>query len=181
MGLGHDVWNRFSTNQIFGAPWTKNMETKFALGCTARSLDLVPPFPHSSYSFLLVPPSSCFLLLLPSPSFSFLFLPPPSSPFLTLPPPASSFLLVPPSSSSFLILLPFSSSLSLSPFLRRPAQCLPACSATANSHASGATVACRIFGVHPPRELAGCCSSLDTNSMCQNATEHVRMPAKQIR
>ena len=101
MGLGHDVWNRFSTNQRFGAPLTKNMETKFALGCTARSLDLVPPFPQSSYSFLLVPPSSCFLLLLPSPSASFLTLPHPSSSFLLLPP-RSTFLL--------LLLLPYPSS-----------------------------------------------------------------------
>ena len=54
-----------------------------------------------------------------------------SPPFLPLPPP---------STSSFLILLPFSSSLSLSPPLRGPAQCLPACSATANSHASGASL-----------------------------------------
>ena len=109
MGLGHDVWNRFSTNQRFGAPLTKNMETKFALGCTAGSLDLVPPFPHSSYSFLLVPPSSCFLLLLPSPSFSFRLLPHPSSPFLLLPPPSSSFLLPPPPPypSSFLFLIVF--------------------------------------------------------------------------
>ena len=85
----------------------KSTETKFALECTARSLDLVPPFPHSSYSFLLVPPSSCFLLLLPSPSFSFRLLPHPSSPFLLLPPPSSSFLLPPPPPSlSFFLSLP---------------------------------------------------------------------------
>ena len=157
------------------------METKFALGCTARSLDLVPPVPHSSYSFLLVPPSSWFLLLLPSPSASFLFLPPPSSPFLTLPPPSSSFLLVPPSSSSsFLILLPFSSSLSLSPFLRGPAQCLPACSATANSHASGASLQ-NLWGSPAPRacrllQLAGHKQHVpECNRTCQNACKTNQM------
>lgn len=168
MGLGHDVWNRFSTNQRFGAPLKKkNMETKFALGCTARSLDLVPPFPHSSYSFLLVPPSSCFRLLLSSPSFSFRLLPHPSSSFLLPPPPPSlSFFL---SLPHCLCLLPCEGQLNA--FLRALLQ--------QTRMLQG--LACRIFGVHPPPELAGCCSSLDTNSMCQNATEHVRMPAKQIR
>ena len=173
MGLGHDVWNRFSTNQRFGAPLKKNGNK-------------VCPWMHGSVSgfgpsfssvFLLLPPRSSFLVFPPSPSFSFLFLPPPSSPFLTLPPPSSSFLLPPPPPSlSFFLSLPH-------------CLCLLPCEGQLNAFLRALLqqtrmlqgLACRIFGVHPPRELAGCCSSLDTNSMCQNATEHVRMPAKQIR
>ena len=121
--------------------------------------------PSFSSLFLLLPPRSSFLVFPPSPSFSFLFLPPPSSPFLLLPPP---------SSSSFLILLPFSSSLSLSPPLRGPAQCLPACSATANSHASGASLQ-NLWGSPAPRacrllQLAGHKQHVpECNRTCQNA------------
>lgn len=132
--------------------------------------------PSFSSLFLLLPPRSSFLVFPPSPFFSFLFLPPPSSPFLTLPPPSSSFLLPPPPSLSFFLSLPH-------------CLCLLPCEGQLNAFLRALLqqtrmlqgLACRIFGVHPPRELAGCCSSLDTNSMCQNATEHVRMPAKQIR
>ena len=136
--------------------------------------------PSFSSLFLLLAPRSSFLVFPPSPSFSFLLLPFPSASFLTLPHPSSSFLLVPPSSSSFLILLPFSSSLSLSPFLRRPAQCLPACSATANSHASGASLQ-NLWGSPAPRacrllQLAGHKQYVpECNRTCQNACKTKQM------
>ena len=140
--------------------------------------------PSFSSLFLLLPPRSSFLVFPPSPSFSFLLLPFPSASFLTLPHPSSSFLLlplVPPSSSSssFLILLPFSSSLSLSPPLRGPAQCLPACSATANSHASGASLQ-NLWGSPAPRacrlQLAGHKQYVpECNRTCQNACKTKQM------
>ena len=138
--------------------------------------------PSFSSLFLLLPPRSSFLVFPHSPSFSFLLLLSPSFSFRLLPHPSSSFLLVPPSSSSssFLILLPFSSSLSLSPFLRGPAQCLPACSATANSHASGASLQ-NLWGSPAPRacrllQLAGHKQYVpECNRTCQNACKTDQM------
>ena len=155
--------------------WKQSLPLDARLGLWIWSL-LFLTLPTPSSSFLLPRVSSFSFLLLPSPSFSFRLLPHPSSPFLLLPPPSSSFLLPPPPSLSFFLSLPH-------------CLCLLSCEGQLNAFLRALLqqtrmlqgLACRIFGVHPPPELAGCCSSLDTNSMCQNATEHVRMPAKQNR